>query len=141
MIPDLGPGKTSAVGKVAAVHSVTHLHAIHGLSDLVQVVGRAERLQADVSQLQFLLSQLVLQLEDDLCLGLSALTQPAVGITHREAGGREEFAGRGRVAIGASPWRLWHHRGRQRREFGTGKPALHLSVSEGCTHAIVSQNQ
>lgn len=52
------------------------------------MVGGAERLQADVGQLQLLLSQLVLQLEDDLGLGLGALAQPAVGITHREAGGR-----------------------------------------------------
>lgn len=59
-----------------------YLHAVHGLSDLVQVVGRAERLQADVRQLELLLSQLVLQLEDDLRLRLCALAQPATGL-HR----------------------------------------------------------
>lgn len=103
MIHGLVAAKTSVGGKVDAVRSVAHLHAVHGLSDLVQVVGRAERLQADVGQLQLLLSQLVLQLKDDLGFGLGALAQPAVGITHREAGGRVELEGRGEGGGGASP--------------------------------------
>lgn len=64
-----------------------YLHAVHGLSDLVQVVSRAKRLQADIRQLELLLPQLVLQLEDDFGLGLGALAQPATGITHREEEG------------------------------------------------------
>lgn len=55
-----------------------HLHAVHGLSDLVQVVGGAEGLQADVRQLQLLFPEFVLQLEHDLRLGLGALAQPGV---------------------------------------------------------------
>lgn len=40
----------------------SHLHAVHGFSDLIQVVGRAKCLQPDVCQLELLLPQLVLQL-------------------------------------------------------------------------------
>lgn len=47
-------------------------------------MGGAQRLQADVCQLELLLPQLVLQLEDDLGLGFGAFAQPATGITHRE---------------------------------------------------------
>lgn len=120
--------KKSVEGKVDAVCSVAHLHAIHGLSDLVQVVGRAERLQADVSQLQLLFSQLVLQLEDDLGLGLGALAQPAAGITHREAGGRVEFEGRGRVAVGRhlDGYGSTEVSRGERSEFRTAKPPLPL---------------
>lgn len=141
MIHDLVAAKASVAGKVDAVSSVAHLHAIHGLSDLVQVVGGAERLQADVSQLQLLLSQLVLQLEDDLGLGLGALTQPAVGITHREAGGREEFEGRGRVAVGRhlDGYGSTEVSRGERTEFGTAKPPLSPFISEGITHTISSQ--
>lgn len=64
-----------------------HLHAIHGLTDLVQVVGGAKCLQTNVRQLELLLPQLVLQLEDDLSLGLGAFTQPVTGITHTHGGG------------------------------------------------------
>lgn len=62
----------------------SHLHAVHGLSDLVQVVGGAKRLQADVCQLELLLPQLVLQLKDDFSLSFGAFAQPANGVTHRE---------------------------------------------------------
>lgn len=65
----------------------SHLHAVHGLSYLVQMVGRAERLQANIRQLELLLPQFVLQLEDDFRLGFGAFAQPASGITHREEEG------------------------------------------------------
>lgn len=65
----------------------SHLHAIHGLSDLVQVVGGAERLQADVCQLELLLPQFVLQLQDDFSLGFGALAQPAIR-DYTQGGGR-----------------------------------------------------
>lgn len=55
-----------------------HLHAVHGLSDLVQVVSGAEGLQTDVRQLQLLFPEFVLQLEHDFRLGLGALAQPAI---------------------------------------------------------------
>lgn len=51
------------------------------------MVGGAQRLQADVCQLQLLLPQLVLQLEDNLGLGFGAFAQPATRITHREEEG------------------------------------------------------
>lgn len=51
------------------------------------MVGGAECLQADVRQFELLLSQLVLELEDDLRLCLGAFTQPATGITHTEEEG------------------------------------------------------
>src|SRR4029434_10578224 len=78
-----------------------HLHAVHGLPDLVQVVSGAERLQADIGQLELLLPQLVLQLQDDLGLGLRALAQPAGHTPEREQGGeRERVVTRGMGEIG-----------------------------------------
>ncbi len=51
------------------------------------MVGGAKCLKADVCQLELLLSQLVLQLEDDFSLSFRAFTQPATGITQREEEG------------------------------------------------------
>ena len=65
----------------------SHLHAVHGLSDLVQVVGGAQRLQADVCQLELLLPKLVLQLEDGFRLGLGAFAEPATR-DYTQGGGR-----------------------------------------------------
>lgn len=62
--------------EVGVGFTIPHLHAIHGFPDLVQVVGRTQRLQPDVGQLEFFLPQLVLELQDDLGLGFGALAQP-----------------------------------------------------------------
>lgn len=67
-------------------------------------MGGAERLQADVCQLELLLSQLVLQLQDDFSLGLSAFTQPA---TRDYTWGRRGGGGRG-VILRVIPNTLTH---------------------------------
>ena len=40
----------------------THLHSVHGLAELLQLVGRRQRLQADVGQLHVLLMKRHLEL-------------------------------------------------------------------------------
>lgn len=47
----------------------SHLHPVHGLPELVELVGGAEGFQADVCQLHLLVSQLIPELHD--CLGLT----------------------------------------------------------------------
>lgn len=51
----------------------SHLHPVHGLPQLVQLVCRAEGFQADVGQLHLLVSQLVSELHDRLSFTVHAL--------------------------------------------------------------------
>lgn len=50
-----------------------HLHPVHGLPQLVELVRGAERFQADVGQLHLLVPQLVPELHDRLGLTVDAL--------------------------------------------------------------------
>ena len=50
-----------------------HLHPVHGLPQLVQLVSRAEGFQADVGQLHLLVSQFVSELHDRLSFAVHAL--------------------------------------------------------------------
>lgn len=52
---------------------ISHLHPVHGLPELVQLVGRAEGFQTDVCQLHLLVSQLISQLHDRLGFTIHAL--------------------------------------------------------------------
>lgn len=54
-----------------------HLHPVHGFTELVQLVGRAEGFQANVRQLHLLVPQLVPQLHHRLCLAVRALRNAA----------------------------------------------------------------
>lgn len=49
------------------------LHAVHGFPELVQLVCRAESLQADVSQLHLLFPELTPQLHHRLRLAVQTL--------------------------------------------------------------------
>ena len=62
---------------------MTDLHAVHGLPELVQLVGGAQGLQADVGQLHLLVSQLAAQLHDRFGVGVPALRDPAEKNTKR----------------------------------------------------------
>lgn len=53
------------------------LHAVHGLPELVQLMGGAERLQPDVRQLHLLLPELAAQLHHRLRLAVQTLRQSA----------------------------------------------------------------
>ena len=72
----------------------TDLHVVHGLPQLVQLVGRVEGFQADVRELHLLLPQLGAQL-GHLLLGLlllAALEQAGVGARGSGAPGRRQGA-------------------------------------------------
>ena len=62
---------------------MTDLHAVHGLPELVQLVGGAQGLQTDVGKLHLFVSQLAAQLHDRLSLGVPALGDPAEKNTKR----------------------------------------------------------
>lgn len=51
----------------------SHLHPVHGLPELVELVCRAEGFQADVCQLHLLVSQLISELHDRLGFTIHAL--------------------------------------------------------------------
>lgn len=52
------PSSCHTNGHMWSCFSHPHLHAVHGLPELVQLVGGAEGLQAYVSQLHLLVSEL-----------------------------------------------------------------------------------
>lgn len=56
--------------------SSSDLHAVHGLSELVQLMRRAESLQTDIGQLHLLLPELTAQLHHRLRLAVQTLRQP-----------------------------------------------------------------
>lgn len=57
--------------------AAAHLHPVHGLPQLVQLVGRAQGFQANVRQLHLLVPQLVPQLHHRLGLAVRALRDTA----------------------------------------------------------------
>lgn len=55
--------------------TIPDLHAVHGLSELVQLMCRAESLQANISQLHLFLPELTPQLHHCLRLAVQTLRQ------------------------------------------------------------------
>lgn len=64
---------------VGVAAMLAYLHPVHRLPQLVELVGGAQGLQADISQLHLFVSQLISQLHDRLSLTVSAFRNPGLG--------------------------------------------------------------
>lgn len=71
----------------------SHLHPVHGLPELVELVGRAECFQADVRQLHLLVSQLISELHDCLGFAIHALrdSRERGNVTNRSSSESSSF--------------------------------------------------